>query len=168
MQHPVEPPLSHSLPAIKRLRALSYLMDNSIPIPGTGFRFGIDPIVGLLPGAGDVLSNCIAAYIVFEATRLGIPREMLFQMVGNILLDTAAGSVPAFGDLFDLGFKANSRNYKLLESHLKLPQPERLPPARRIDKGFVILMLVGILALTIAIAALSVTVIYWLVRAIAG
>ncbi|MBW4519844.1 MAG: DUF4112 domain-containing protein [Scytolyngbya sp. HA4215-MV1] len=168
MQHPVEPPQSHSAPAVKRLRALTYLLDNSIPIPGTRLRFGIDPILGLLPGAGDVLSNVLAVYIVFEATRLGIPRESLLRMVGNLLLDTAVGSVPALGDMFDFGFKANLRNYKLIESHLNLPPAEKLPPARKVDKGFIILLLVGFLILTIAIAALSVTVVYWLVRAIRG
>jgi len=70
---------------IRRLRRLSHLLDNAIPIPGTPWRFGLDPVLGLLPGAGDFLGTAFSAYIVLEAARIGIPRSLLGQMVINIL-----------------------------------------------------------------------------------
>ncbi|MEO0927987.1 MAG: DUF4112 domain-containing protein [Cyanobacteria bacterium J06643_13] len=101
-----------------RLRRLSKLLDNAISIPGTKISFGLDPLIGLLPGGGDTLTGGIAAYIVVEAARMGIPRDILWKMVGNILIDSFAGTVPVVGDLFDLGWKANVKNIELLEQHL--------------------------------------------------
>ncbi|MEQ8960732.1 MAG: DUF4112 domain-containing protein, partial [Coleofasciculus sp. C2-GNP5-27] len=86
---------------LRRLRRLSNLLDNAIPIPGTPWRFGLDPVLGLLPGAGDFLGTAFSAYIVLEAARIGIPRSLLGQMVINILLDTVIGSVPVVGDIAD-------------------------------------------------------------------
>ncbi|MEL6786027.1 MAG: DUF4112 domain-containing protein [Cyanobacteria bacterium J06607_15] len=103
---------------LSRLRRLSKLLDNAISIPGTKISFGLDPLIGLLPGGGDTLTGGIAAYIVVEAARMGIPRDILWKMVGNILIDSFAGTVPVVGDLFDLGWKANVKNIELLEQHL--------------------------------------------------
>ncbi|MEO1691609.1 MAG: DUF4112 domain-containing protein [Cyanobacteria bacterium J06631_6] len=103
---------------LSRLRRLSKLLDNAISIPGTKISFGLDPLIGLLPGGGDTLTGGIAAYIVVEAARMGIPRDILWKMVGNILIDSFAGTVPVVGDLFDLGWKANVKNIELLEKHL--------------------------------------------------
>ncbi|MEL6502217.1 MAG: DUF4112 domain-containing protein [Cyanobacteria bacterium J06635_13] len=103
-----------------RLRRLSKLLDNAISIPGTKISFGLDPLIGLLPGGGDTLTGGIAAYIVVEAARMGIPRDILWKMVGNILIDSFAGTVPVVGDLFDLGWKANVKNIELLEQHLDI------------------------------------------------
>lgn len=103
---------------LSRLRQLSKLLDNAISIPGTKISFGLDPLIGLLPGGGDTLTGGIAAYIVVEAARMGIPRDILWKMVGNILIDSFAGTVPVVGDLFDLGWKANVKNIELLEQHL--------------------------------------------------
>jgi hypothetical protein len=103
---------------LSKLRRISKLLDNAIAIPGTKISFGLDPILGLLPGGGDTVTGGIAAYIVIEAARMGIPREILWKMVGNILIDSFAGTVPLMGDLFDLGWKANVKNIELLEKHL--------------------------------------------------
>ena len=107
---------------INKLRRLSKVMDNAIAIPGTKISFGLDPILGLLPGGGDTITGGLSAYIVVEAARMGIPREILYKMVGNILLDSFAGTIPVLGDLFDVGWKSNVKNMELLEKHLDLSE----------------------------------------------
>jgi Domain of unknown function (DUF4112) len=135
---------------LRRLRRLSYLLDNSIPIPGIG-RVGLDPLLGFLPVAGDTVSGVLSAYIVWEAARLGLPRDTLIKMVGNIVLETILGSVPVLGDLFDATWKSNAKNMVLLEDHLQAPQ-QRHPT----DWQFVALLLGVVLIVAIAFAALSV------------
>jgi len=105
---------------VSKLRRISRVLDNAITIPGTKFSFGLDPILGLLPGGGDTITGGISAYIVVEAARMGIPREVLGKMVGNILLDSFAGTIPVLGDLFDVGWKSNVKNIELLEKHLDI------------------------------------------------
>ena len=109
---------SQPINKLARLRRISKLLDNAIAIPGTKFRFGLDPILGLLPGGGDTITGGISAYIVVEAARMGVPREVLGKMVGNILIDSFAGTIPVIGDLFDVGWKSNAKNIELLEKHL--------------------------------------------------
>jgi hypothetical protein len=110
------------LDARKRLELLAWLLDDSIQLPGLNMRIGIDGLLGLIPGLGDVLSALISSYIVAEASRLGASRAILLRMSGNVLVDTVIGSVPFIGDLFDLGFKANRRNVQLLTEFLDDPQ----------------------------------------------
>ena len=97
---------TNQISKVHRLRRMSRLLDNAIPIPGTKIRFGLDPILGLLPGGGDSITGGLSAYIVVEAARMGLPREILWKMVGNILLDSFAGTIPVLGDLFDVGLKS--------------------------------------------------------------
>jgi len=140
--------------ALHRLRSLAHLLDNAIPIPGTSYRIGIDPIVGLLPGGGDLVMAAFSVYIVWESARLGLPRSTVIQMVSNLVLDTVIGTVPVAGDLLDVTWKANIKNIRLLEAHIDSPQHQK-----KADKGFVLLLLFGFLALVIGIATLSVFVI---------
>ncbi|MEQ9354812.1 DUF4112 domain-containing protein [Coleofasciculus chthonoplastes] len=139
---------------LKRLRRLSHLLDNAIPIPGTPWRFGLDPVLGLLPGAGDFLGTAFSTYIVLEAARIGIPRSLLGQMVINILLDTVIGSVPIVGDIADATWKANAKNIELLETYWDSPQPEK-----QTDWFFLVLLLLGLLIAVIIIATLGLLVI---------
>ncbi len=148
--------------ALQRLRSLAHLLDNAIPIPGTPYRVGIDPIVGLLPGGGDLVMAAFSVYIVWESARLGLPRSTVTRMVSNLVLDTVVGSVPVAGDLFDVTWKANSKNVRLLEAHIDSPQYQK-----KAHIGFVLLLLFGFLALVIGIAALSVFVITLVWHAIA-
>lgn len=112
------------LATLNRIRKLSQLMDTAISIPGTGFRFGLDPIIGLIPGAGDLISTTFSAYIIFLATRFGLPRKVLAQMILNVALEAVVGSVPLVGDLFDAVYKSNIRNLALLEQQLQVIEPE--------------------------------------------
>ena len=100
---------------LARVRWIARLMDSSIGLPGTRFRFGLDGLFGLAPVAGDAAGALVALYIVWEARRMGVPPTLLARMLGNIALDTLGGSVPLLGDLLDLTFKSNLRNVALLE-----------------------------------------------------
>lgn len=112
------------LATLNRIRKLSRIMDTSIGIPFTKFRIGIDPILGLVPGAGDIISTAFSAYIIFLATRFGIPREDLTKMIFNVGLEAVVGTVPLVGDLFDAFYKSNIRNLAILEQHLTVVEPE--------------------------------------------
>lgn len=148
-------PQNHSN-RVNRLRRLSQILDNAIPIPGTKFRFGLDPILGLLPGGGDTVAGALGAYIVIEAARMGLPRQVLWQMIGNIIVDSVVGIVPVLGDLFDLGWKANVRNITLLERHLHLNQ------RRRGDKLFLIGLILLLIAIVLGFAAITIIAVSWL------
>lgn len=103
-----------------RLNTLSRVMDTSIRLPG-GYRIGWDGIVGLIPGVGDLVGMGISLYILVGATRLGASKTTLLRMLGNIGVETAVGSIPIVGDLFDLAFKANTRNMKILDNQIVDP-----------------------------------------------
>src|SRR6476469_11244488 len=93
------------LATLDRIRKLSRLMDNAIRIPGTPFRIGLDPIMGLVPGAGDVVATAFSAYIIYLAARFNLPREVITKMIFNIGLEAAVGTIPLVGDLFDAYYK---------------------------------------------------------------
>ena len=112
----VSPAALSSSAAGRRLQRLSRLMDSSITLPG-GFRIGWDGIIGLIPGIGDLIGLGVSAWIVLGAARLGASKATLARMGANVALETLVGAVPIVGDLFDLAFKANERNMRLLERH---------------------------------------------------
>ncbi|MDY6949403.1 MAG: DUF4112 domain-containing protein [Pseudomonadota bacterium] len=126
----------------RRLRALAWLMDNSIPLPG-GFRVGIDAIIGLVPGIGDAIGALISAYIINEARGMGAPRSVLLRMMGNVMLETVIGAIPLAGDLFDAAFKANTRNLALLAQYQLDPVGSRRG-SRLFVAGFLLLLLLMI------------------------
>lgn len=107
--------------ARQRLIVLTGLMDSAIHVPLLRTRVGLDALLGLLPGVGEALSAAIGLYLVHEARTLGASRWLQARMIGNLLIDTAAGSVPLAGDLFDIYFKAHVRNLKLLQRELGEP-----------------------------------------------
>lgn len=102
----------------KRVHRLARLLDSQFRIPYTRIRFGLDSLLGLLPGAGDTVTAAMAAYIIFEAWRLGISPRVIGRMIGNLVIDWVIGSIPVIGDIFDVGFKANVRNIRLIEKEL--------------------------------------------------
>jgi hypothetical protein len=101
-------------PRLRRIRYLCRLLDQSIVLPG-GYRIGLDPIIGLVPGAGDFIAGALSCYLVWEAYRLGIPKRLIFQMLVNVAVEAIAGLVPVLGDVFDAVWKANMRNLNLVE-----------------------------------------------------
>lgn len=148
-----EPLVRTREPSAEGLRTLARLLDSAIPVPGTKYRFGIDAIIGLVPGIGDAISAMFSMFIVFQAARLGVSRATLARMLGNVALDTVVGGVPLLGDLFDAGWKSNNRNIALLESHL-----ERPASTRRSSRRVVILVGVALLLLLAGVIAVGVLV----------
>jgi hypothetical protein len=107
--------------ALAEVAALAWLLDNSIPVPGTGRRFGVDAIIGLVPGVGDLVSGAIGLVVVWRGSRMGLPRIVVARMLANTILDLAIGAIPVIGDAFDLWFKASSRNLGLMQRYLEEP-----------------------------------------------
>jgi hypothetical protein len=136
------------------LHKLEILLDEAFRIPGTGIRFGLDGIVGLVPGVGDVLAGLLSAVIPVAAWVRGVPYVTLVRMAVNVAIGVLVGSVPLFGDIFDIFWKANRRNYLLLCRHLEAPHRHT---AR--DWGF-LLLLSASLAL---IFAIPVVLVIWLI-----
>jgi hypothetical protein len=110
---------------IARIEWLSSLLDTAILVPGTNIRFGLDALIGLVPGIGDAVSTLLALYIVREARALGAPRLLIARMLANVALDGVVGAVPVAGDLFDVAFRANRRNVALLLQHLERADRKR-------------------------------------------
>jgi hypothetical protein len=98
----------------EQLDHLAAVLDDIFHIPGTKLRFGLDPIIGLVPGLGDVISAILSFLFVFAAWRRGLPRITIFRMVANIAIDTLIGAIPILGDMFDAAWKSNRMNYNLL------------------------------------------------------
>ncbi|PWC43587.1 DUF4112 domain-containing protein [Azospirillum sp. TSO22-1] len=107
------------LERLDRLRRLARLLDNRWTIPGTRIGFGLDGIASLVPVAGDTLTALVSLHILDQARRMGVPKRLIARMLGNVLFDWAAGSIPVIGTVFDVAFKSNLRNLRLLEQHLE-------------------------------------------------
>jgi hypothetical protein len=105
------------LAKIDRLRRLAWLIDAVGRVPGTRFRFGLNSIIGLAPGAGDAVLTLISLYIVYEAVRLGLPRAKIVRMLANVGVEAALGAFPLVGDLLDVVWKANLRNVDIIDEH---------------------------------------------------
>ena len=129
----------------RRVRVLAKLLDNSIAIPGTGWKIGLDPIVGLIPGIGDLIGAVLSAYIILEAARADVPGFVLVRMLVNVGFDTLLGAVPAVGDLFDAAWKSNTRNVALLERHLS--QHTQRVAGKGQSIGAIVLALIALLAI---------------------
>jgi hypothetical protein len=104
--------------SIARITALAKFLDSAFVIPGTNKRFGMDSVIGLVPGIGDAISAALASYIIWEARQLGLPRWKIARMISNVAIDTAIGAVPFAGDVFDVFFKANQRNLRIIHDHI--------------------------------------------------
>lgn len=115
---------SAKLRQLNRIRRLSRLMDTAFRVPGLGIKVGLDPIIGLVPGVGDLVATAISAYIIFLAARFRLPSETITKMVFNVGLEFVIGAIPLLGDIFDAFFKSNVRNLGLLEAHLSAASPD--------------------------------------------
>ena len=139
---------------LAEVEALAWLLDNSIPVPGTGGRrFGIDALIGFVPVVGDLVSGGIGLYVVWRGARLGLPRIVVARMLANSALDLAIGAIPFIGDAFDLWFKANTRNLRLIRQFLE--QPDRSTR----NEWIALMVLVGAVVLVVVLLG-------WLVIAV--
>ena len=107
------------LSQIDQLDTIAQLMDNAFQIPGTNIRFGIDSFIGLIPVLGDTVSVAISAFIMSYAKQINLPKHKIWQMRFNVFMDWLIGIVPFIGDAFDVGWKANIRNIKIMRDHLE-------------------------------------------------
>ena len=103
---------------IARLEAVADLLDTAFVIPGTGIRFGVDSMLGLVPGIGDAVTSALSLWIVYEAHQLGARPHIIARMVANIAVDGLIGAVPVVGDAFDVAWRANRKNVRILRQHL--------------------------------------------------
>lgn len=143
------------------LRTMVRVMDDLLPIPGTRIRFGLDPILGLLPVGGDVAGAIVAGVILLAAARRGASPAMLARMGGNIAIDTIVGSIPLLGDLFDFGWKANRRNIELLERFQREPTT-----VRRSSRLILVLVMLALLLVLVGLGVLGFLMTRAIVRAI--
>jgi hypothetical protein len=148
--------------SLARVRVLTRLLDTAARVPGTSMRFGLDPILGLVPGLGDVVGAALSGYLVLLASRLGAPKTVIVRMLGNVVVDTVVGAVPVLGDLFDAGWKANTRNLTLLERHLGQPES-----TKRASRAVVWGTVAALVLLALAAAAVGVLIVRWVADAFA-
>ena len=102
---------------LEGLRRIAQLLDNAFTVPGTSYRVGLDPILGIIPGLGDLISPLFTIGMLLQARQLGVPKIVQARMLINVAIDTLVGVVPVFGDLFDFAWKSNQKNLVLLELH---------------------------------------------------
>jgi len=121
---PMGIPLGTDPAAVRqRIEAMERLLERSFTIPGIRMPVGLDAVAGLIPVVGDLLAAGLGAYLVWEASNLGLPKWKLWRMAGNVAFDSAIGAVPVAGDLFDFLFRSNSRNLKIVKRHLDKHHP---------------------------------------------
>jgi hypothetical protein len=144
---------------MEALRSLQRLLDDAFRVPGTNLRFGWDPLVGLIPWIGDVLTAVSSGAIILQAHHMRVPRVVQLRMVMNVAIDVIVGVVPVVGDLADFAWKSNARNFALLERHAA----EARPPTTG-DWMFV----AGVLAVVAVIAVAPLLVLYWILHTLMG
>ena len=134
--------------AVDHLRGLTRVLDDLFRIPGTRLRFGLDSVLGLVPGVGDIAGGALSMYALLVAHRMGAPPSVLLRIASNIVVDMLVGTVPLLGDLFDVGFKANRRNLAILERY-------QTTPHQTARSSRMVLILVGV-GLFVALVAITV------------
>jgi hypothetical protein len=140
------------------LAVLASLLDDVFRIPGTPIRFGIDPLIGLIPGLGDLISSLASFLIIFAAWQRGLPRVTMGRMVANVAIDTLLGSVPVAGDMFDVAWKSNRKNLRLLQ---RASAPRSRSQNWR-DWAF----LVAVAAITVVLATVPLLVLWLIIRSL--
>ncbi|MFK5920669.1 MAG: DUF4112 domain-containing protein [Verrucomicrobiota bacterium] len=144
---PTEPRASKLSPASRKI---AWVLDELIRVPGTKFRIGLDPILGLIPGGGEILPSIIACFLLADASRHGLPFKLLLKMSGNVFLNAVIGAIPLLGDAFSAYFKSNSRNYAMMQHFLESHHGDQ-------SEGtwwpliFIIITLIGVTLLNVAI-----------------
>ena len=147
----------------ERLGRLAWLLDSSIPIPGTRFTVGLEALIGLVPGIGDVIGVLLSSYILREAAALGVSRSILARMALNVAVEGLVGMVPFAGDVFDAAYKANQRNVRLLNAYLDHPAQ-----AKRSSRAFVFGLSAGLVLLLVALSVCGFLVARWIWNSLAA
>ena len=142
---------------LDRVNSLAWLLDNSIRIPIINYRIGLDAVVGLVPGLGDIAGLLVSSYIVMQAMRLGAPKTILMRMVLNVAIEALVGLIPFLGDVFDATFKANARNVRLLNEALDQPTTSRIL-RRATGKGAIAAVAAALIGLIVLIGGAGVLV----------
>jgi hypothetical protein len=132
------------IPELKAVESISYLLDQQFRIPFTNIRFGLDPILGLFPVAGDGVGFLISAILILAMIRHGVSGQAAMMMIGNILLDLVIGAIPVLGIFFDVGYKANWRNYRILRAHYQKGKYQGSVWRVLIPVAIVLLLLLGL------------------------
>jgi hypothetical protein len=143
----------------RRIALVARVLDDLVRIPGTRYRVGVEPVIGLIPGIGDLIGAVLGAWIVLEARRFGLPAVVVARMVANVVIDLVVGLVPVLGDLFDLAYKSNARNLALLRRHAIDPGADTSG-----DRSF----LLGLGMLLLGVAWLAMILLEQLLNAVAG
>ena len=143
----------------ERLRMLAWLLDSSIPIPGTRLSIGIDALVGLVPFIGDLAGVAASLYILAEAARLGVSRSVLMRMALNVAVEGIVGLVPLAGDVFDAAWKANQRNVRLLNAWVEHPKR-----TARSSSAFAAVLVAAVAGLLVLLGVLAFLVLRWIVQ----
>jgi Domain of unknown function (DUF4112) len=149
--------------SLRRVRAVAVLLDDALRVPGTNIRFGLDPLIGLIPGLGDLVGGAASAYIILEAARAGAPASVLLRMTMNVGMDTLVGALPIVGDVFDFAWKSNARNVRLLARHVEAPGQ-----TRRSSIALVVLLLAILAALAVGASLLAIYVIRLVMHGVRG
>ena len=144
---------------LARVRALARLLDDAVRVPGTRVGFGLDALLGLIPGIGDAAGGLVSAFVVMQAARIGVPGTVLARMLVNVGIDALVGTVPVLGDLFDVAWKANRKNVALLEQAVAAPEA-----TRRASVGVVIGVAVAVALMVAGGILLTILVMRWLAQ----
>jgi Domain of unknown function (DUF4112) len=141
----------------ENLNFLAHVLDDWFRVPGTSIRFGIDGLIGLVPGLGDILAGLASSILIFAAWVRGVPYVTIVRMIVNVGLDVIIGAIPLLGDAFDIAWKANRRNYALLVRRLEQPRRQTWR-----DWAFLLLMAAALLAIFLAPLLMILWALEWL------
>ena len=136
-------------------RWIATVMDEFVRLPGTRFRFGIDPLIGLIPGLGDTASAIVSAMTLIQAARCGLPKILLARMSLNILINEVIGIIPGIGDAFSFWFKSNKRNYELMQAYFGAPRKPRSSDWIFVAAILAVLVIIVVAGLAVSVFALQ-------------
>lgn len=141
--------------SIVGLDRLAWWLDSSIPVPGTSWRIGLDGLIGLIPGIGDLTAGALSSYILLQAVKLGVPASVIARMALNVILESVLGTIPLLGDVFDFAFKANQRNVQLMRHYVTDPGTVKKRSILTVVTVVVLVIAALVLAVWMALELLS-------------
>lgn len=146
---------------MKQLERWAWLLDNSISIPGTSIKMGLDSLIGLIPGIGDITGGALSSYILLQAVSTGVAPVVISRMAVNIVLDMLIGMIPLVGDIFDIAFKANQRNIELMTNYYNSPRE-----AVKRNTISILIISISLISALALIIWMTIKIFIWLISAI--